>query len=142
MTTLRIALRNYSDFEHALGEEARLFEEKHSGVTVELVSVGIHELYQSALTDGGLREGRFDLALLVTDWLAEGVTAGSLEDLQPWNSRAQIPEWPEGWARSLVRPLLLGGKLSVTQAVLTSRDSAAILEEAQGQIEGKGIRFA
>ncbi|HEY6487988.1 MAG: sugar ABC transporter substrate-binding protein [Terracidiphilus sp.] len=112
MTTLRIALRNYSDFENALGEEARLFETTHSGVTVELVSVGIHELYQSALTDGGLRDGIFDLALLVTDWLAEGIASGALEDLNAWQRRVPILDWPDGWASSLVRPLILDGKLS------------------------------
>jgi multiple sugar transport system substrate-binding protein len=112
MTTLRIALRDYEDFEHALEEEARLFEEANPGIHVELVSVGIHELYRSALTEGGLREGRFDIALLVTDWLAEGLAAGALEDLQPWQIRFPILDWPVGWARSLVRPLMFGEKLS------------------------------
>jgi multiple sugar transport system substrate-binding protein len=112
MTTLRIALRDYKDFENALGEEAQLFEEAHPDVRVELVSVGIHELYRLALTEGGLRQGRFDIALLVTDWLAEGVAAGALEDLHTWQNRIPIPEWPSGWARSLVRPLIVGQKLS------------------------------
>jgi multiple sugar transport system substrate-binding protein len=105
-------LRNYKDFENALEEEARLFEVTHPGVHVELVSVGIHELYGAALTDGGLQEGRFDLALLVTDWLAEGMASGALEDLQVWQGRQPIAEWPESWARSLVGPLVFGGKLS------------------------------
>ena len=54
MSTLRIALRNYADFENALTEEARLFESQHPGTKVELISVGIHELYKSAITDSGL----------------------------------------------------------------------------------------
>jgi len=109
---LRIAVRNYKDFENALEEEARHFEAAHAGVRVELVSTGIHELYGAALTDGGLRNGRFDLALLVTDWLAEGMASGALEDLQLWQERQPIPEWPEGWAQSLVRPVVFGDKLS------------------------------
>jgi multiple sugar transport system substrate-binding protein len=112
MTILRIALRNYKDFEDALAEEARLFEEMHSDVRVELASVSIHELYRSTLTEGGLREGRFDIALLVTDWLSEGLAAGALENLQPWQSRSPIPDWPNGWERSLVRPLTFGENLS------------------------------
>jgi multiple sugar transport system substrate-binding protein len=112
LNILRIALRNYKDFENALEEEARLFEEAHPGTQVELSSVGSHELYALALTDGGLREGRYDLALLVTDWLAEGMASGALEDLHVWQKRAPIPDWPEGWAESLVRPLLLGDRLS------------------------------
>lgn len=112
MSTLRIALRNYADFEHALGEETRRFEALHAGVRVELVSVGIHELHDAALSEGGLREGRFDLALLVTDWLAEGLELGALEDLAEWQRRAPIPAWPEGWAQSLVKPLVFGERLS------------------------------
>jgi multiple sugar transport system substrate-binding protein len=112
MTTLRIALRNYKDFENALGEEAQLFEQVHSGIRVELVSVGIHELHRLALTEGGLSQGRFDIALLVTDWLAEAIAAGALEDLQLWQNRIPIPDWPRGWASSLVRPLIFGEKLS------------------------------
>ena len=112
MTTLRIALRNYADFENALGEEARLFEASHPGAHIELVSTGIHELHRSAIAEGGLHNGHFDLALLVTDWLAEGLAAGALEDLHPWQQRLPIPGWPDGWARPLVQPLVFGDKLS------------------------------
>lgn len=112
MTTLRIAIRNYSDFENALTEQAKLFESARPGVRVELISTGIHELYHSAIAAGGLREGRCDLALLVTDWLAEALANGSLEDLHPWHARLPLPSWPDGWARSLVKPLIFADKLS------------------------------
>lgn len=112
MTTLRIILRNYSDFVSALEEEARLFEAAHAGTTIELVTVGIHELHQAAIADGGLREGRFDLALLVTDWLAEGLAVGALEDLQHWHQLLPLHDWPQGWPRSLVQPLVFGNRLS------------------------------
>jgi multiple sugar transport system substrate-binding protein len=112
MNTLRIVLRNYKDFEDALAEEARLFEEVHPGIHVDLISVGIHELHRSALTENGLLHGRFDIALLITDWLAEGVAMGALEDLQLWQSRISIQDWPSGWAHSLVRPLVFGQSLS------------------------------
>lgn len=112
MTTLRILLRNYADFESALEEEARLFEAAHPGVKVELVSVGIHELHQAAIRDHGLQMGRYDLALLVTDWLAEALAAGGLEDLNHWQQRLPIHDWPQGWARSLVQPLVFGERLS------------------------------
>ncbi|MFP5235646.1 MAG: ABC transporter substrate-binding protein [Acidobacteriota bacterium] len=112
MATLRIALRNYADFENAMAEEARLFEAAHAGVGVELVSVGIHELHQRAIVEGGLRDGEFDLALLVTDWLAEACAAGAVEDLHPWHARTPLQDWPDGWARSLVEPVIVNGTLS------------------------------
>jgi multiple sugar transport system substrate-binding protein len=112
MSNLRIVLRNYADFENALTEEARLFEAQHPGTKIELISGGIHELYKSALTDGGLRDGRYDLALLVTDWLAEAHASGALEDLHHWQHLLPIDDWPAGWPRSLVKPLLFGDHLS------------------------------
>jgi multiple sugar transport system substrate-binding protein len=112
MSNLRIALRNYADFENALSEEARLFESHHPGTKIELVSLGIHELYKTAITDGGLHDGHYDLALLVTDWLAEAHGEAGLEDLHPWQCRIPIHEWPSGWPRSLVLPLLLGDHLT------------------------------
>jgi multiple sugar transport system substrate-binding protein len=111
MTTLRIALRDYKDFENALAEEARLFEANHPGIAVELVSIGIHELYRSAL-GGGLNQGQFDLALLVTDWLAEGMASRALEDLSVWQRRLPVPDWPDGWASSLVRQVVVDNRLS------------------------------
>jgi multiple sugar transport system substrate-binding protein len=112
LTKLRVLLRNYADFESALEEEARVFESLHPGIEVELTSVGIHELHRTAITDGGLREGRFDLALLVSAWLAEAMSSDAIEDLRPWQQRLPIPDWPDGWARSLVQPLLFGDQLS------------------------------
>ncbi len=111
-TTLRILLRNYADFESALEEQARLFEAAHPHVKIELVSVGIHELHQAAIADGGLHLGRYDLALLVTDWLAEALAAGVLEDLNHWQQRLPIHDWPHGWAPSLVQALVFGDHLS------------------------------
>ncbi|WP_348261221.1 extracellular solute-binding protein [Telmatobacter sp. DSM 110680] len=107
MSQLRIALRNYADFENALGEEAGLFEALRPGTKVELHSVGIHELYNSAITDGGLHDGRFDLALLVTDWLAEAHAAEALDDLNLWQKATPIRGWPQEWPCSLVKPLIL-----------------------------------
>lgn len=112
MIRLRIALRDYSDFVNALSEEARLFESAHAGVQVELISLGLHDLHQRAIAEGGLRHGEFDLALLVTDWLAEGCAAGAFEDLNPWHAREPLPDWPDGWAKSLVEPLIVDGVLS------------------------------
>jgi multiple sugar transport system substrate-binding protein len=112
MSSLRIALRNYADFENALTEEARLFEASHPGTKIELVSLGIHDLYKTAVTEGGLHDGRYDLALLVTDWLSEAHAACALEDLHPWQQRIPIHDWPQGWPHSLVQPLLFGDHLT------------------------------
>jgi multiple sugar transport system substrate-binding protein len=112
LTILRILLRNYADFESALEEEARIFEAAHPFIRIELTSVGIHELHQAAISDGGLREGRYDLALLGSDWFAEGVASRALEDLHPWHRRLPIPDWPHGWPRSLTSAVVFDNYLS------------------------------
>ena len=60
----------------------------------------------------GLRDGHYDVALLVTDWLAEAQAANALEDLHHWQQLIPIHDWPAGWPRSLVQPLLFGQHLS------------------------------
>lgn len=112
MPTLHIAVRNYADFVNALAEQARQFEALTPGVHVELHTSGIHDLYRSTISDCGLRSGRFDLALLGTDWLAEGLAIGALEDLAPWHARQPIPDWPTGWPPALVRTVTRGMTLS------------------------------
>ncbi len=123
MTKLRIAVRDYSDFTTAMGEEAAAFELLNEGQQIEIVPMGIHELYEATLTKGGLRDGSFDVALLVTDWLAEGMTSGSLEDLAAWNRHARLSDWPDGWAHSLVKPLMFGER----QAALPWHDGPECL---------------
>ena len=59
-----------------------------------------------------MRDGHFDIALLVTDWLAEGLALGALENLHIWQQHIPIPDWPDGWPISLVRPLILGNHLT------------------------------
>ena len=46
------------------------------------------------VTEGGLRDGHFDLALLVTDWLAEAHAASALEDLHHWQQLIPLHDWP------------------------------------------------
>ena len=112
MTSPRIALCNFADFENALEEESRLFEALHPGVRVEIEPAGIHDLYSAPIAEGGLRDGRFDPGLLATDWLAERMDSRALQDLQPGQQRNPVPDWPVGRARLLVRPLIFGEALS------------------------------
>ena len=93
-------------------EEARLFESLHPGTKVELSRLVSTTLQCGDHSTGGLRDGRFDLALLVTDWLAEGMQAGALEDLNLWQQARPFADWPEGWPRSLVKPLIIDDRLS------------------------------
>ncbi|MGH9640454.1 MAG: extracellular solute-binding protein, partial [Bryobacteraceae bacterium] len=70
----------------------------------------LHSLYKELFTGGGLRCGAWDLATLVTDWLPDAIAAGSIEDLSPYMAADPIPQWPEGWPRSIVEPLAFDGR--------------------------------
>lgn len=108
MTTLRVALREFADFENALAAEIAQYRGVRPEVSVEAVAMELPALYRELYTSGGLRSGKWDLGLLVTDWLPEFVEAGALEELT--GPIATFPEWPEGWPRSLREPLEFGGR--------------------------------
>jgi multiple sugar transport system substrate-binding protein len=112
MTTVRILLRDFSDFENALAAEIAAFHQTQSEIRVEPEVVTLHQLYAAWFPPGGMREGRWDLGFLVTDWLAEAMENALLEDLAPWMRRQPLPDWPGGWARSIVEPVCFGNAVS------------------------------
>jgi multiple sugar transport system substrate-binding protein len=112
MTTVRILLRDFSDFENALAAEIAAFHRAQSDIRVEPEVVTLHQLHDAWFLPGGMRSGRWDLGFLVTDWLAEAMEDGLLEDLVPWMRRAPVPDWPNGWARSIAEPVCFGNAVS------------------------------
>jgi multiple sugar transport system substrate-binding protein len=108
---LRIAVRKFSDFESALSEQVALYQSLHPGVSFEAVPLDLHDLYDSLFTSRGLLNGSWDLAFIVTDWLTEAVALGGLEDLSPRMQAEPLADWPAGWPRSLVDPLLFDARL-------------------------------
>jgi multiple sugar transport system substrate-binding protein len=109
---LRIAVRNFADFENALTEEIELFQRAQPDIEVEMVPMDLHVLQSELFTKNGLRNGTWDIGLLVTDWLAEAVAEDALEDLTPWLREKPLPDWPAGWATSLTEPVYFGNQLS------------------------------
>jgi multiple sugar transport system substrate-binding protein len=110
-TSLRIAVREFSDFENALAEQIALYRELHPEVEIEAVPLDLHTLHAELFEKNGLRSGAWDIGYLVTDWLAEAVEENTVEELTPYLHRNPIPDWPHGWALSLVEPLYFEGKL-------------------------------
>lgn len=112
MTRLRIAVRRFGPFESAIRKQFEDFV-CVTGVEAELeaVAMDLNPLHDSAIGGRGLASGEWDIAFLNTDWLAEAVAGGLLEDLAPHQARAPIPDWPEAWSPSLTGLQQFGGGL-------------------------------
>lgn len=111
MNKLRIAVREFADFENALAEEIGLYRELHPEVEFEAIPFDVDRLHSELLGEGGLRSGKWDVGYIVTDWLAEAVEENALEELTPYLRQKPVPDWPHGWARSIVEPLYFEDKL-------------------------------
>jgi multiple sugar transport system substrate-binding protein len=110
-TRLRIAVREFSDFENALEEEIALYREKTAAVEFEAVPFEVHALHAELFEKNGLRSGAWDIAYLVTDWLAEAVEENTVEELTSYLKQKPIVGWPQEWARSITEPLYFSDKL-------------------------------
>lgn len=110
-TRIRIAVREFTDFENALAEQIAIYGKQHADIEFEAVQLDLHHLHTELFEDRGLANGTWDIGYLSTDWLAEAVEEHAAENLTPWLQRQPIPEWPAGWARSIVEPLYFGDNL-------------------------------
>ncbi len=98
---LRVAVRRFEPFETAIAELFASWDPPDGAhVELDLVSLDVLDLHQQLLTDGGLSDGAFDIAFLVTDWLPQAIEEGHLLNLQ---SRvvALIPDHDSVWPASL-----------------------------------------
>jgi multiple sugar transport system substrate-binding protein len=108
MTTLRIAVRRFAPFESAI---AKQFADFGADATLEAVPMDLNRLHERVIGKRGLASGDWDIAFLNTDWLAEAVADGLLDDLTPHMARAPIPDWSEAWSPSLTGLQRFGGGL-------------------------------
>ena len=100
--TFRVAIRRFGPFESAIQQQWADFQESTGcPLRLEAAALDLNPLVDSLFTRGGLKEGAWDLAFIVTDWLADAVHERSLRDLTPWLHKDPVPGYPEGWAPSL-----------------------------------------
>jgi len=110
MARLRIAVRRFGPFESAIAAQFADFV-RTTGVDAEIeaVAMDLNPLHDSAIAERGLATGDWDIAFLNTDWLAEAVADGLVEDLTPHLARAPIADFPEAWSPSLTGLQRFGG---------------------------------
>jgi multiple sugar transport system substrate-binding protein len=100
--TLRVAIRRFGPFESAIQKQWADFQAVTGcPLQLEWEALDLNPLVDSLFTRGGLRDGTWDVAFVVTDWLAEAVEDGSLRDLTPFMASDPVPDYPQGWTPAL-----------------------------------------
>lgn len=98
----RIAIRRFGPFETAIQKQWADFQ-RTTGcpLRLESASLDLNPLVDTLFTQEGLKDGTWDIAFVVTDWLADAVESGALRDLSPSMRADPVPDYPEGWAPAL-----------------------------------------
>ncbi len=114
MTTgrLRIGIRRFGPFEAALQKQFDDFCNLHAvSASLDIVPFDLDPLQDALLTSGGLREGRFDIGLIVTDWLPKAVEDGHLLNLSSFPAQVGPDRDAPGWPDCLQHLQQVGGQL-------------------------------
>ena len=98
--TLRIAVRKFGPFETALQKLWDAYcAETGCKLKAKMVPMDLDDLHSTILGKEGLKNGKWDIAHVVTDWLVEAVENDSLEDLQPYINQNRPDGFPGGYFR-------------------------------------------
>ncbi len=102
--TFRVAIRKFGPFESAIPKQWQSFEAAaQTGLALEPVALDLEPLHRQFFLEEGLARGRYDLAMISTDWLAEANASQGLVDLSPYLASTPPEAYPEGWPESLLR---------------------------------------
>ena len=110
--SLRIAVRKLDAFEHAIGKQwADFCRSEQDDLNLEIVPFNIPDLHTSLFEKAGLKRGNFDIAFVVTDWIAEAAAGHHLVDLQSYLKKLPPENYPHGWDPSLLRIQTYGNEV-------------------------------
>ncbi len=103
METLKIAIRKFAPFENAVQKIAEKYRsEINPDVELEIVSLELEDLYRETISEKGLKTGKFDLAIINTDWIFETYTNSGVEKLNDFLESDPPEGYPNAWANSLI----------------------------------------
>jgi multiple sugar transport system substrate-binding protein len=110
--TFRIAVRRFGPFESALQKQWQSFESRAgTGLHFEEVALDLEQLHRRLFSEGGLANGRYDLAMISTDWVAEANASGGLLDVSPYLVYDPPVGYPDAWSESLLRLQRFGDRI-------------------------------
>ena len=91
-------------FERALKKQSVEFcRLEKNAPNLEIIPLNIPDLHTALFEKEGLKRGEFDIAFIVSDWIAEAVAGQHVVDLQPFLKISPPDDYPQGWDDSLLR---------------------------------------
>jgi multiple sugar transport system substrate-binding protein len=101
---LRIAVRKFPPFERAIKRQWITFEaNEDTGFELEIIALDLDELTKALFDQNGLKNGRFDVAFINTDWVASACERGDLLDITEAIRKDPPRDYPHGWEDSMLR---------------------------------------
>ena len=97
-----IAIRKFDPFERFLKARWKDFcAATDCRLTLNDAAMDLPELHRSLLTENGLKNGRWDLALISSDWITAAVNAGAVLPIEPLiRQTGYFAPWPASLLRS------------------------------------------
>lgn len=103
-STFRVAIRRFPPFADAIARQWAAFEAEHqTGLVLAAESLDLNPLVDALFTQGGLKNGDWDIAFVVTDWMADAVADGALRNIAPDMARLPVTDYPGGWTPALTQ---------------------------------------
>ena len=97
-------MRKLDAFERALDKQSAEFRRlEKNDLNLEIIPYNIWDLHSALFDNEGLKRGEFDIAFIVSDWIAEAVAGQHAVDLQPFLKISPPDDYPQGWDDSLLR---------------------------------------
>lgn len=104
MKKIRIAVRKFDPFESTLQKLWDLFcLENNIQAEAEMIPLELHDLYEETITNKGLKNGKWDIAHINTDWIFDAVNEKAVLDLTSFINQNPPQDYPEGWHESLLK---------------------------------------
>jgi len=103
MEKIRIAVRKFDPFESTLQKLWDAFcLQNNIKMEAEMIALELHDLYETTISEKGLKEGNWDIAHINTDWIFDAVNENAVLNLFSLIGENPPENYPFGWHKSLL----------------------------------------
>ncbi|KAF2340313.1 extracellular solute-binding protein [Flavobacterium tistrianum] len=103
MEKIRIAVRKFDPFESTLRKLWNAFSlQNNITIEAEMIALELHDLYETTISEKGLKEGKWDIAHINTDWIFDAANENAVLNLFSLIGENPPENYPFGWHKSLL----------------------------------------